>query len=139
VLVINTAAAGRGIGLLKGNLLFLRSVMNTLLEEWLGLVDFELGLEEIHVVGNGTGIGVTASVHEAKLGVVENFITSVAPVALATTVLLDLFGIGIGETVLAKVLGNMLDGDEGAVFRLADVGLVVELVRASHLEKCCQR
>jgi hypothetical protein len=33
----------------------------------------------------------------------------------------------------------MLDGDEGAVFRLADVGLVVELVRASHLEKCCQR
>lgn len=34
------------------------------------------------------------------------------PVALATAVLLNLFGIGIGETVLAKELGNVLDGDE---------------------------
>lgn len=139
VLIINTATARRSIGLLKGSLLFLGSVMNTLLEDWLGLVDLELGLEVIQVVGDGTGIGVTTSVHEAELGVIENFITGVAPVALAATVLLDLFGVGIGETVLAKVLGDMLDGDECAVFRLADVGLVVVLVRASHLEKCCPR
>lgn len=63
------------------------------------------------------------------------------PVALATAVLLDLFGIGIGETVLAKVLGNMFDGDECAVFRqgTCNVGLVVELVRASHYKPCVSR
>lgn len=54
--------------------------MDTLLEDWLGLVDLKLGLEVIHVVGNGTGVGVTASVDEAELRVVENFVTSVAPV-----------------------------------------------------------
>lgn len=34
------------------------------------------------------------------------------PVALATAVLFNLFGIGIGETVLAKELGNVFSGDE---------------------------
>jgi hypothetical protein len=134
VLVIDAAAARGSIRFLESHLLFLRGVMDTLLEDWLRLVDLELGFEVIHVVGDGTGVGMTASVDEAELRVVEDFITSVAPIALATTVLLDLFGIGIGETVLAKELGNMLDGDECAVFRLADVGLVVVLVRTSHFE-----
>lgn len=61
------------------------------------------------------------------------------PVAPATAVLLDLLGIGIGETVLAKELGNVLDGDECAVFRLSDVGLVVVLVRTSHYKICVSR
>jgi hypothetical protein len=32
----------------------------------------------------------------------------------------------------------VLDGDECAVLRLSDVGLVVVLVRTSHLDECCR-
>lgn len=81
MLVIDTTTARGSIRLLKSHLLlFLGSAMNTLLKDWLGLVDLKLGLEVLQVVGDGTGVGVTASVDETELRVVDNFITSVAPV-----------------------------------------------------------
>ena len=79
-LVIDAAAAGGSIRLLESHMVFLGGIVDTLLEDWLGLVDLELGLEVVQVVGDGTSIGVATGVDEAELGVVEDFVASVAPV-----------------------------------------------------------
>lgn len=54
------------------------SAMDRLLEDGLGLVELELGLEVLKIVGIAGRVGSTASVGEVEL-VVKNLITRVAP------------------------------------------------------------
>lgn len=67
--------SGGSVGLYE---LWVLSAVDGLLKDGLGLVELELGLEVLEIVGIAGRIGSTASVGEVEL-VVKNLITRVAP------------------------------------------------------------
>lgn len=78
--VVNRDATGGGSGSSVGlGELWVLGAVDRLLEDGLGLVELELGLEVLEVVGIAGRIGSTASVGEVEL-VVEDLITRVAPI-----------------------------------------------------------
>lgn len=78
--VVDRDAAGRGSGSSVGlGKLWVLGAVNRLLEDGLGLVELELGLEVLEVVGIAGRIGSTAGVGEVEL-VVKDLITRVAPI-----------------------------------------------------------
>lgn len=125
--------------------------MDGLVEDGFKLVDFELGLEVGDVGRRGEGgVGTAAGVGHGE-ALVHNDVTDSAPstvsrrvqeddlrvtevnlpVALATAVLLDLLGVGVGKAVLGEELGEVLHG-EGSALSNALVVAVVGLVGAGH-------
>lgn len=121
--------SGGSVGLCE---LWVLSAVDGLLKDRLGLVELELGLEVLEVVGIAGRIGSTASIGEVEL-VVKNLITRVAPVAFSSTALLDLLGVLANMTVLREIARQMLLRSSRAIGQ-AGVVLVVELVRASHVD-----
>jgi len=101
-----------------------------LLEDGLGLIDLELGLEVLKVMVDAEAIGTTTKVVPVDV-LVGNFLTRATPVALAAAVLLGLFGIYTLEAILTKELWAMLDRQYRA---LGDTGVVLSvcLVRSGH-------
>ena len=77
VVVDRDATGGGSRGSVGLGKLWVIGAVNRLLKDRLGLVELELGLEVLDVVGTGR-IGATASVGEVEL-VVKNFIARVAP------------------------------------------------------------
>lgn len=78
--VVDRDATGRGSGSSVGlGKLWVLGTVDRLLEDRLGLVELELGLEVLEVVGIAGRIGSTASVGEVEL-VVKDLIARVAPI-----------------------------------------------------------
>lgn len=105
--------------------------MNGLLKDGLWLVDLELGLEVVDVVGEGAAVGAAASVGKGE-AMVDDLFAEATPVALTTAVLLDLLGVNIGVAVLGEEARLMLNGD-GSALGDAFVVAVVGLVGTSHI------
>lgn len=122
-----SGGSGGSVGLCELRVL---GAVDGLLKDGLGLVELELGLEVLEVVGIAGRIGSTASVGEVEL-VVKDLVTRVSPVAFPTTTLLDLLGILANMTMLREIARQMLLRSSGAIGQ-AGVVLVVELVRTSH-------
>lgn len=130
VVVDRDATGGSSGGSVSLGELWVLSTMDRLLKDGLGLVELELGLEVLEVVGIAGGIGAAASVGEVEL-VVKNLITRVAPVALSSAALLDLLGVLANMAVLREVARQMLLRGSRTIGQTGVV-LVVELVRTSH-------
>lgn len=73
----NTTGRGGSVGLSELGVL---GTVNGLLKDRLGLVELELGLEVLEVVGVAGRVGSATSVGEIEL-VVKNLITRVAPIS----------------------------------------------------------
>lgn len=129
VLVLVDGAAGRGVRLAE--LLVLRTV-EFLLEDGLGLVDLELGLEVVDVSGQAAAVGAAPGIGEVE-ALVDGFLTRLTPVGLSTTVLLDLLGISVCEAVFGEILGDVVLGASSAVGK-SGVVAVVQLVRSGHVD-----
>jgi hypothetical protein len=112
--------------------LFLRAV-ERLLEDRLGLVDLKLGLEVGDVVREAAAVGATARVGKSEL-LVSDIIVDGSPVATARAVLLHLFGVDIGEAVLAKEARHSFRGEDSPLGN-ALVVTVIGLVGSSHFER----
>jgi len=87
-------------------------------------------LADEHVLDVSLGVGTAAGLEGGVLGEVFHLAALVSPIALPAAILLDLVGRLVGETGLAKVLGDLLPG--GGTFGLGVVGDVVVLVGTSH-------
>lgn len=105
-----------------------RSV-NVFFKHGLLLIDIKLGLEVVDVCRHVAAVGTATGIGELEV-FIHHFGTGCAPVGLATAILLGLLGIGVGEPVLGKELGEVMF--LVVVFK-AIVLAVVELVRASHI------
>lgn len=130
---LRRAAALRGIRLgeiISILLLFDEGTVDRLLKDRLTVNHLELGAKLFSVVGDGATVGAATGIGKSKV-LVGNVFMKGAPVALASTVLLDLFGIDVGVATLGKVTGKMLNGESSA-FGDALVITVVGLVGASH-------
>lgn len=79
VLVVDRAArAGSGLGLGETILVLGLRAVNALLEDGLGLVDLELGLEVVSVVGVSAAVGAATGIGELEL-LVDDLLTGSAP------------------------------------------------------------
>lgn len=106
--------------------------VDRLLEDGLRVVHVELAAELPLVVGDGAAVGPAAGLGEVELVVVDDFVAHVAPIALATAVLLRLLGVGVDKARLAEELGDDLRARDA--FEDGLVVDAVDLVRASHLD-----
>lgn len=131
VTVGGTTALG-GLGLSQLLAVLLGRAMDRLLEDRLRFVDVELGLEGIQVVGVAAAVGAATSVGETEV-LVDDLLTSIAPVTSAAAVLLDLLGVDTLVSMLGEIARQVLLGRSSAVGQ-AGVVTVVVLVRASHLD-----
>lgn len=75
MLVLVDGAAGRGVRLAE--LLVLRTV-EFLLEDGLGLVDLELGLEVVDVSGQAAAVGAAPGIGEVE-ALIDGFLTRLTP------------------------------------------------------------
>lgn len=82
VLVDRDATGGGSGGSVGLGELWVLCAVDRLLEDGLGLVELELGLEVLEVVGIAGRIGAAASVGKVEL-VVKNLITRVAPISIS--------------------------------------------------------
>jgi len=106
--------------------------VDTLLEDRLGLIELELGLEVVQVVGVAAAVGTATGVGEVEL-LIDNLLASSAPVTLAAAVLLSLLRVDTLEAVLGKELGDIVLRENCALGKTSMVFLV-ELVRSSHVD-----
>lgn len=111
--------------------LFLRAV-ERLLEDRLGLIDLKLSLEVGDVVREAAAVGAAARVGKSKL-LISDIIVDGSPVATARSILLHLFGVDIGEAILAKKARYSFRGENSPLGN-ALVVTVIGLVRSSHFE-----
>ncbi|KAI1502611.1 hypothetical protein F5X99DRAFT_378561 [Biscogniauxia marginata] len=100
--------------------------VDSLLKDGLGLVELELGLEVFQVGRVATTVGTTTGICEVEV-LVDDFVAGIAPIGLATAVLLGLLGVDTFEAVFGKELGQIVMGENGALGN-AGVVLLVELV-----------
>lgn len=110
-------------------LLINRSV-DVLLEERIGLIHLELGLEVGEMLV-GKAVGAAAGVGEAET-LIHSFIAGTSPVAFTITVLLDLLGVSINVATLGKEARQIFCRRDTAVGKTLVVTVVV-LVRTSHV------
>jgi hypothetical protein len=131
-LIYRAARARVGVGLGQDVVVFVLGPMNSLLKDGFGLVELELGLEVLQVVGVATAVGTTAGVGPVEL-LINNLLASASPIAFASAILLGFLRIDTLKAVLAKELGDdFLRSD--STFGNASVVLVGELVRSSHFD-----
>jgi hypothetical protein len=126
VLRDGTIGFGGSLSMVGFEIFFERAVFARL-KDRLGLDGLELGLESSGTPGMGRRVGATARIGWVVGGVILDFVAFAAPVALATTILLGLLGIGVGKAMLGEELGDMFLN-----VTLAGVVAIVELVRPSH-------
>lgn len=158
VLVFHRARLARGSLSLGQDVVVLDGgAVDTLLEDWFGFVELELGLEVAEVVGVAAAIRTTSGVDKVEL-LVDNFLADIAPVtvrekvllyrrhgmvyspiAFSGTVLLRLLGVDALEAVLGEEFGKVFMRENGALGETSMV-LIVELVRSSHCKRIhCQQ
>jgi len=116
-------------------LLFTSSAVDVLLEDWLRLIDLELGLEVLQVGRDAAAVGSAAGIDKGKLFLVHNFASGRTPIGLSTSILLCLLGVSVGKAVLAKELGDVrlrVAASGCTTLNKGRVILVVVLVGASH-------
>jgi hypothetical protein len=77
LLLVHGSAAGRSLRLAQ--ILVLRGTVETLLEDRLGFVDLELGLEAGWVGSEAAAVGTASSVDEVEFFLVDDLFTGVAP------------------------------------------------------------
>jgi len=130
-LVRRTAYARGRVGLGEGVILDL-GAMDPLLEDRLGFIELEFGLEVRKVVGVAATVGAAAGIGKIEL-LIDDLLTDSAPVSLACAVLLGLLGVNALEAILGEELGKVLMG-MGCAVGDGTVVLVVEFVRSSHVE-----
>jgi hypothetical protein len=138
VLDVHRARLARG-GLRLGQDVVILSdgAVDALLEDGLGFVELELGLEVVQVVGVATAVGTTARVAEVEL-LVDYFLADITPIAFASTVLLCLLGVDALEAILGEEFGEAIMWKDGTLCKTSVV-LVVELVRSSHFDESGRR
>jgi len=101
--------------------------MELLLEDRLGLVDLELGLEVARVGGVRSAVGPAARLGEVEVGfILLQLVPDRAPVALAAAPFLHALGVGALKAILSKELGQVGLRRRGG--GLSGVVLVVVLV-----------
>jgi len=111
--------------------------MNLLLVDRFGLVDLELGLESLKIVGQDITVGMAASVRVVDL-ILGHVVTWVTPIASTGTTFLRLGGIDAFKPVLREELGKVVvTARMHSAFCEALVILVVELMRSSHIGGLC--
>jgi len=103
--------------------------MELLLKNWIGLDSLKLGLEVTDGVVSAA-IGATTSSGEV-VAIVLHLFARAAPIALAATLLLHLFGISVDVPRLGKIARKMLFSRSRAVCE-GDVVTIICLVGAGH-------
>jgi len=111
-------------------LLFNEGTVDRLFEDRLSVNNLKFGPKVFAMVGHGTAVRATTGIGKSKV-LVGNLFMEGTPIAFASAVLFDLFGIDVGVATLGKVSGQMLNG-EGSTFSETLVIAIVGLVGAGH-------